>query len=195
MNFTTSSDCELIEAIRQNDRDAFKELFNRHWKRVHAITYCKIRCEDTTKEIVQELFIALWEKRANLQVNNVSSYLYKAAKNRILNYIASEVVYKKHWNNYNELTPTSSNVTENDIQLKELIEAFEKGIEGLPEKSRAIFTLNRLEGRSVAEIATFFKLSEKAIQYHITLSLKTLRIRLKDYKGSLYILAILSLFH
>jgi RNA polymerase sigma-70 factor (ECF subfamily) len=188
------SDRELIEAIRQNDSDAFKVLFDRYWKRVHTIAYSKIRCEEVTKEIVQELFISLWDKRATLQVNHLPSYLYTATKNRILNYIASEAVQKRHWNNIKESVPLVSNVTENDVQLNELLEALEKGIDNLPEKSRLIFKLNRLEGRSVAEIATFFKLSEKAIQYHITSCLKKLRVSLKEYTGSSYLLFVLSLF-
>jgi RNA polymerase sigma-70 factor (ECF subfamily) len=54
-------------------------------------------------------------------------------------------------------------------------------MEGLPNKTKTVFQLNRLEGRSIPEIAAALNLSEKAIEYHLTRSLKKLRVHLKDF--------------
>lgn len=75
-------------------------------------------------------------------------------------------------------------------QYQDLVAAIEMGLTGLPEKSRKVFKLHRMEGWSVPEIANFLNLSEKAIQYHLTQSVKRLRVHLKNYILTVGILII-----
>jgi RNA polymerase sigma-70 factor (family 1) len=180
LSFSTSTDIELLEAIRENSREAFAELFRRHWKKVHAMVWVRIHQEDAAQEIVQELFISLWEKRATLSIGHLPSYLSSAVKNRVLNYIDSQTVRTRHWEKYTRFTAEQDNVTQKDVELAELIEAIESGIEHLPEKSKRVYLLQQ-EGRSIKEISNLLHLSEKAIEYHITQSIKKLRFHLKDY--------------
>jgi RNA polymerase sigma-70 factor (ECF subfamily) len=181
LQFTTYSDLELLEAIRHDDEEAFTELFQRYWKTVHAMAYVRVRSEEVTTEIVQELFISLWDKRASQSIRHLPSYFNKAVKNKTLNHIEAQLVRKNYWAYYKKFIPGQENATENTVEFDELMEAVETGMEDLPEKSKKVFKLNRLEGRSISEIADMLQLSEKAIQYHITLSLKKLRLHLKDY--------------
>jgi RNA polymerase sigma-70 factor (family 1) len=181
LDFTTHTDSQLLKAIQQNDEQAFAELFHRYWENTYALTLARIRSEEVTKEIVQEIFISIWKKRSTLSIDHVPSYLFVATKNRIINYIASQTVLRKHQDYYNSFVPANANVTDNDVELNELMEALAYGIDQLPEKSRTIFKLNRMDGRSIWEIANILNLSEKAIQYHITQSIKKLRLHLKDY--------------
>lgn len=178
---STCTDLELLEAIRHDDEEAFTELFKRHWRKVHAMAYPRVRSEEVTAEIVQDLFITLWDKRASLAITHLHSYLYTAVKNKALNYIESQVVRENYWDYYKKFGPEQENVTQNAVEFDELMEAIENGIQYLPEKSKKVFRLNRLEGRSISEIANTLNLSEKAIQYHLTQSLKKLRLHLKDY--------------
>lgn len=169
-----------MEAIRQDDEKAFAELFNRHWRKAHMMAYSKVHNKHVTEEIVQDLFITLWDKRASLSIQNISSYFYTSIKNKSLNYIESCVVRKKYWEHYKTFAPQSEESTDNIIEYNELLEAIEQGMEHLPKKTKRIFQLNRLEGRSISEIAKLLNLSEKAIEYHLTISLKQLRLHLKD---------------
>ena len=181
MPASTLTDCELLEAVRQNDKKAFAELFKRYWKKVYAMTYALVRSEKQTQEIVQEIFISLWDKRLTLSINHLPSYLYVTVKNRTLNYISSQITREKYWNYYKQYIPLHENVTANAVEFNELMEALEDGIEQLPEKSKKVFRLNHLEGHSISEISNLLNLSEKAIRYHLTQSVKKLRLHLKDY--------------
>ncbi|HZI23552.1 MAG TPA: RNA polymerase sigma-70 factor [Chryseolinea sp.] len=181
MPASTLTDYELLEAVRQNDKKAFEELFRRYWKKVYAMTYALVRSEKPTQEIVQDIFISLWDKRLTLSINHLPSYLYVTAKNRTLNYIASQITREKYWNYYKQFIPLQENVTANAVEFNELMEALEDGIEQLPEKSKKVFRLNHLEGHSISEISNLLNLSEKAIRYHLTQSVKKLRLHLKDY--------------
>jgi len=167
--------------MRNNDEDAFTEIFRRYFKKVHCMTYARVRSEEATQEIVQDLFITLWDKRATLSISHLPSYLYSAVKNRVLNYIESQIVRKKYQDYYKLFVPGQEDITQNDVGTHELMKAIEKAMEHLPEKTKRVFRLNRLEGHSIQEIAGILNLSHKAARYHLTQSLKKLRRHLKDY--------------
>ena len=177
---SSNSDQELLQAIRDNDEKAFAELFRRYWKYAYTITYKRIRSEAVTQEIVQDLFISLWNRRAKLSVEHLPSYLYVSVKNKVLNYVASQNARKKHWDYYKLFIPAQDTVTDKDVELNELMNFIEDGIEHLPEKSKRVFKLNLLEGRSITEIADILNLSEKSIHYHLSQSVKKVRLHLKN---------------
>jgi len=188
---STYSDEELLSAIRQDDEKAFAELVKRYWKQVHALTYARVRSLDATQEIVQSLFISLWDKRATLSIRHLPSYLNGATKNRVLNYIDSQLTHRRHWDYYKQFISQQANVTDHDVEVNELMEALECGMNNLPEKSKKIFRLHQLEGLPISEIARSLNLSEKAIQYHLTQSTKKLKLHLKDYMFTGYLLLAL----
>jgi RNA polymerase sigma-70 factor (ECF subfamily) len=89
MPISSYSDGELLSAIRHDDEKAFAELFERYWKQVHAMTYAMVRSMEATQEIVQNIFISLWDNRTTLSISHLPSYLQAATKNCVLNYIDS----------------------------------------------------------------------------------------------------------
>ncbi len=191
-NFIHHTEEQLLQAIRTDCEKAFAELFRRYWRKAHGLAHSKVHSKEVAEEIVQDLFITLWDKRATLQINNFSSYLYTTVKNKSLNYIEACVVREKYWTYYKTFAPQYDEATEKTVAYDELVEAIENEMNHLPEKSKKVFRLNRLEGHSIPEIASALNLSEKAIEYHITRSLKQLRLHLKDY--ILSIIAISSIF-
>ncbi len=180
-DYNSYNDKELLSAIRTDDEKAFAELFDRYWPKAHLITYSKVRSREVTEEIVQDIFITLWDKRASNNINNISSYLYTAIKNKAINYIEHNIVKKKYWDYYKTFIPSGESSTEQLMDYNSLMEAIETGLNQLPEKTKKVFELNRLEGRSIPEIAKILDLSEKAIEYHLTRSLKQLKMYLKDF--------------
>lgn len=171
----------MLEAIRKNDEKAFNELFNRYWRKVHAMAYSRVRSKEVTEEIVQDLFTSLWDKRATHSIKNLHSYLFQAVKFKVLNYLESRIVQEKYWDYYKNFVPQKENATQIAVEYDDLMEAIEQGMEHLPEKSKNVFRLHRMEGWSIPEIASRLNLSEKAIQYHLTQSVKKLRVHLKNY--------------
>jgi len=181
LELSNLTDHELLNAISQDDEKAFAELFRRYWKQVHAMAYARVKSKEVTEEIVQDLFASLWDKRATQSIRHLSSYLYQAVKFKVLNYIESRVVREKYWDYYQRFIPQMENSTDMDVAYVDLMDAIEQGMQQLPEKSQQVFRLNRLEGHSVSEIASILNLSEKAIRYHLTRSVKKIRVHLKNY--------------
>lgn len=185
--YSDYTDRDLLHAMRLDDEKAFSELFRRYWRKVHAMAFCRVRSKVVTEEIVQDLFISLWDKRATQSINHLSSYLFLAVKFKALNHIDSKLVQEKYWNYYKNFIPQKEDATDIAVEYNDLMDAIEQGMEHLPEKSKKVFRLNRLEGHSIPEIANLLNLSEKAIQYHLTQSVKRLRVHLKNYILSILI--------
>ena len=175
------TDEQLVAIVRDGNDEAFAELFNRHWERVYNMVYARIKDRVVTEEMAQEIFMKLWDKRAELAIDNFSAYLYTCVKHRCLNYIESKIARKKHWERYKVFLPVQDDSTSKLIALNDLREALEKGLNKIPQKSKMIFRMNRIEGQSVKQIAGQMNLSEKAIQYHLTRSVRELRLYLKEF--------------
>ena len=185
------SDEQLLTAIRNDDAQAFSEFVRRYWKKAYHITYSKVRSQPVTEEIVQDLFTTLWDKRATLSIGNVYAFIFTCVRNKSINYIESQLVRKKYWDYYKAFIPQQEESTRREVEFNELMQAVETCVETLPEKSRSVFRLSRLEGMPNREIAERLNLSEKSIEYHLTKSLKVMRLALKDF--TLLLLAVVYL--
>lgn len=172
---------ELLKRFQSGDNVAFEEIFNLYWQQLYTIANRSLRSHEEAEEIVQELFTTLWQQKSTLRILNISSYLTSAVKKRAIDKIRSKLVHEKYWDYYSAFRIDHGQDTENTVCFNELNLELEKAIDRLPQKSRQVFRLNRLEGRSISEIAGFLKISERAIEYHLTKSVRELRIYLKDF--------------
>jgi RNA polymerase sigma-70 factor (family 1) len=175
------SEKEDLDNLREGNEEAFQRIFKRYWYALYKSAFNKVQSHEEAEEVVQSIFYNLWEKRETLLINNLSHYLHTAVRNNILNSIRAKITQKKYWDYYKHFVPVQKEATEHEVVYNDLCVAVEEAINQLPEKSGKIFRLNRMEGRSIAEIADLLKLSEKAIEYHLTKSLKKLRVHLKDF--------------
>jgi RNA polymerase sigma-70 factor (ECF subfamily) len=167
--------------LRQGREDAFQEIFKTYWCRLYTIAYSKLQSREEAEEIVQGIFVNLWEKRETLLITNLSFYLQKAVTNRVINQIRSKITQRKYWQHYQQYMPLQREGTDDLAICNDLEHVVEEVVNRLPKKSREVFRLSRVEGQSVAEIANRLNLSEKAIEYHISKSLKELRVHLKNF--------------
>ena len=171
----------LLADLRKGCVNAFEKIFKRHWEPLYQNAKSKLRSHDEAEEVIQNIFSALWERRETLLITNLTFYLNTALRNRILNIIRDKIPQEKYWNYYRAFIPQTQDITDQAVAFDDLNDAVQLAVSHLPEKSRQVFKLSRLEGRSNAEIANLLKVSEKAIEYHLTKSLKALKIHLKDY--------------
>jgi RNA polymerase sigma-70 factor (family 1) len=181
MDVNHHSDEILIKNLRKGDTQAFEQIFRKYWQRLYVVAKAKLMSHDEAEEVIQGIFSALWEKRATLLIHDLEHYLHVCVRNKVLNQIRSNITKEKYWAHYKTFLPQSNEVTADTVAFIDLDNALENAVNALPEKSRQVFRLSRVEGRSNAEIASLLALSEKAIEYHLTKSLKDLKVRLKDY--------------
>jgi len=171
----------LLADLQKGSVRAFEQIFKRHWEPLYRHARVKLRSHEEAEEIIQNIFSTLWERRETLAISNLTHYLNTALRNRILNVIRDRIPQEKYWKYYKAFIPQQEANTEQKVDFNDLNTAVETAVEKLPERSRQVFKLSRLEGMTNAEIANVLKVSEKAIEYHLTRSLKELKVQLKDF--------------
>lgn len=180
MEYKILSDELLVKLLRVGEQDAFEEIYRRYWQKLLRSAQFKLRSKETIEEILQDLFISLWEKREKVLIENLEAYLNTSLRYLIINQIKKQILQEKFVEyslKKNELTDD----VDESVAFNELSVAIEKAIEQLPEKTQQIFRLNRLEYKTVKEIAVLLETPERTVEYHITQALKALRIHLREF--------------
>ena len=181
MEYALLSDELLTKLLRASDADAFREIYNRYWKKLYQTALAKTHTEQVAEELVQNIFVSVWENRATAQIESLEHYLMRAMKYKVINYIQSILAKESHLKVIHDHAIKEEVNSETQLLLHELNLAIHTAIEKLPAKTKTIFKLSREENRTVKEIAQLMNLSEKAVEYHITQSLKLMRLHLKDF--------------
>jgi RNA polymerase sigma-70 factor (ECF subfamily) len=165
----------LLKHIIYGDAKAFEKLFKFYFQLL--VNFCFPFVDDISvaENIVQEVFLKLWENRANLnQEIKIKFYLYRAVKNKVLNYLRHLDVVKKrtkdvYFFNY------SLDKSEEQASNEKIIEIMNKTIEKLPEKRKIIFYMSKYENLKYLEIAQILNISVKTVENQMGRALKFLR--------------------
>ena len=181
MFITSHTENKTVTAFSDDDEEAFLKIYDEYWYKVFLIAYKRLGNKDVAEELTQDLFLKLWEKRHTLKPQNISSYLFVAIKNSVIDHIQSGLVANKYLHFYKTFGELSSTATQNIIEFDDLTQAIEKGLTQLPTKTQEVFKLSRLESWSLDKIARHLHLSEKTVGYHLTKSLKFMRAYLREY--------------
>lgn len=180
------TDIELTACIRSGDELAFTEVYSRYWKKLLAIAYHYTKDKIVAEEIVQEVFISLWNRRNKVKIKSLANYLATAIKFSVFKQLARQKRRLDIVRSISEPAPLSLDEQEIDARfLKEYITGI---VEQLPDKCRLVFKYSRDNGLTIPEIARQMELSEKTVESHLTKALKTIRLDL-DRSGLLTIIA------
>ncbi|RZM25307.1 MAG: sigma-70 family RNA polymerase sigma factor [Pedobacter sp.] len=165
---------ELFLRLKTGDRLAYEEIYRLHSKELLQLAYRKTRDKVVAEDLVQNIFISIWDKRERLEVHDGWNYLCGALKFSIINYIRSQVIENKYLD-FSRLHFDESEGGSNTAELNDLSSVIERGLTALPEKTQKIFRLSRYEHQSTKNISSTMNISEKTVEYHITRSLKWMK--------------------
>jgi RNA polymerase sigma-70 factor (ECF subfamily) len=148
------------------------------------------------EDIVSEALINLWQITRKETVEHPQALLLTMLKNDALNYLkhqevkmaAMESISLKMTRDLNYRIATLEACDPQEVFSSEVTEIAERTLLSLPEQTRRVFEMSRYDHLSVKEIAGQLALSPKSVEYHITKSIKALRIALKDYLPLFYFL-------
>lgn len=182
------SDDQLATLLRQGDHDAFGVIYNRYKGVLHVHAYKKLGDLEEAKDLIQELFVNLWDKRDSLpETLNFSGYLYTTLRNRILDSIAHDKVADKYASSLQNFVTENNFITDRHVRERELTRLIEEAVNELPPRMREVFIMSRNEGKSHKEIAETFDISESTVKNHMKGALKILRSKLGFFTYILFI--------
>ncbi len=173
---------EDIEALTTGNVAAFERLYRKLEPKLFAFAMKLVRNREDAEEIVQEVFLKVWERRSSLDpAQNLDGYLFTTAKNLVYNK-ARHRVYEFAFGQYlADYGAISENSTQTTLEHKELVQLFEEACASMPPVRRQVFVMSRTEGLSNTEIASALNTSNSNIENHINKALKMLREKFKSY--------------
>ena len=134
------------------------------------------------REIVQDVFIQLWEKRENIDLSkSVKTYISTSVRNKCLNYLRDHQKFNTEILNYEGLGIDSGYEVTDTLIEKDLQIQISLAINELPEKCREVFLLSREKELKYQEIATHLGISVKTVETQMSKALQHLRNRLSEY--------------
>lgn len=156
---------ELIYRIASGDRDAYTQFYTVYLRNIYKYVFSICAVKETSEEIVQELFLKIWENRESLvKVVSVKAYLYQSAKNLLFDYIRRLQVEGRVLDVIELNGLMTGNYTDNHFIYKEYYQMAQHAIDMLPEKRKQIFKLRLNDDLSLDEIALKLHISKSVVK-------------------------------
>ena len=182
----------LIQHLKDGVESAYEVLFKTFYKELVVYANRYLYNMDVSKEVVQDLFVKLYEKRKKLAINSsLKAYLFRSVQNKCINYINAQKIRNKYTETAKNNQVEVDTPIDKSIDLAELENALYAAIGELPPKCRMIFKMNRFEGYSNQEIAERLDLSKRTVETQITKALRALRTKLRPFIQEAMLIGVL----
>lgn len=185
-DFSELDDVGLLHLLQSDNEAAFTEIYNRYWDKLFSIAAHKLQNFAEAEEVVQDIFLEIWNRRHQLTItSSLSAYLATAVKYKVINIFAlrnRQLQYQQH---AVQTVASQDLSTEQWLSFGELRNRLAILVGELPEKCRLVFHLSREEGMSHKEIAATIGIAEKTVEAHLSRALRTLRTQLQSLSSFL----------
>lgn len=183
------TDQELVVFLRQGEDRAFMEIYERYQALLFAYAYRKLQDKEEAQDVVQEIFITLWEKRDNFVLKtHLSGFLYKSVLNRVLDIWKHQRVVQQHVEAHQLTIDVDSVETDYLVREKDILALIEKEIAAMPPRMREVYHLKHREYLSTKAIATQLGISENTVSNQLKNASAHLKQRLGLVVFVLYVL-------
>lgn len=172
------------------DHAAFEALYRRYSPMMYKAAYAVLNDRQASSDLVQEIFIWLWEKRLNLSIETIQPYLRTAVKFKVANLIRSGKIRDNFFEELARRNTSTENNTGELIEVKHMKMVIQQAIDSLPPQSRKIFLLRREQQYTNKEIAAQLGITVKAVEKQMTISLRLIRKAMEPHLVELLILAV-----
>ncbi|WP_316799746.1 RNA polymerase sigma-70 factor [Pedobacter frigidisoli] len=173
------TDLQLAALLRNSDHAAFSEIYDRYWAVLYLHARKLLNNDEEARDVVQELFTTLWKKSGQIEFNvQLSSYLYKAIRNRIFKHIGRQKLVHDYQQSLADFINEGHIDTDTLVRERELSRLIEQQIQALPPKMREVFELSRKQHLSHKEISEKLGISEHTVKRQVSNALGILRDKL-----------------
>lgn len=171
------NDIQLIDRLKQDDEVALSRIYEKYWEPLYLAAYHVIKDKQICEDIIQELFIKLWNKRQSIEITvSLKAYLYASIRYEVYRQIRTGAV---RGDIYDDLVARlHTPACDGTIEYKELIAQVSTIVDKLPQKCREVYKLSREENLSHKQIASMLNISAKTVENHLTKALRLLRTSL-----------------
>ena len=170
-------DIELMDRIRSGDENALKLIYKKYWNQLFSSAFNVLRDQHVCEDIIQEIFINLWNKREIIEIRvSLKSYLFASTRYEVYRQVRFCSVREDIFENIFERMESPSEY--GNIEHRELLSQISSIVDNLSEKCKVVYKLSREEQLSHKEIASQLDISTKTVENHINKALHQLRTSL-----------------
>ncbi|MCE7055193.1 RNA polymerase sigma-70 factor [Algoriphagus sp. AGSA1] len=166
-------DSVLIKMIKQSNHIAFHEFYQRHWEQLYLRAFSILQDSDASEDIVQDVFLEIWNKRTDLNIDKPSQYLFTCVKHAIFKVLQKQKLKERHLHTLNSIDLLVQ--AEASMDTQEIEQAILNHLDQLPGRCKEIFVMSRFENMSNREIALKLGISTKTVENQIYRALKSLK--------------------
>ena len=176
-------DIQIVKQLKQGDLSAFDSLFIKYYKLLCASAYFLLKDEQEAKDLVQTLFLDIWEKKLYLHFHDeIKGYLYRAVKNRCLNEISKQKTRDKNNKAFADLQDQKS--SPHDEVTSDYYGQIQNTLEGMAGQKKVAIQMVYVKGKKYQEAANEMGISMNSFKTHLKSGLKILRYKEKNKKNN-----------
>lgn len=180
------SEKEILTSIIKGNEAAYEFVFLTFYNDLCVYASGIIKDKTSAEEIVQDVFVKLWEERENLVIKiSLKAYLYRAVHNRSINYLDHQSVKQKYTtsvkNSADLVSPVSADYPIANLIVQELDQKINQSISELPAQCREVFMLIRYDDLSYQDAAVKLGISINTVKTQLQRAISRLRESLKEY--------------
>lgn len=172
------SNAELLKRIALDDKDAFKELYQRYADKMLVYALNILKNKEVCEDLIQNIFIDFWSKRKSSSIDNLEGFLFRAVKFQVFNYFRNQKISDTDLTRLN-IVDAAVTATKK-MEYDELESAIYSVVANLPPRCKEIFELSRFEHKSNSEIALILDISIQAVKNQISKAISVIRTSLQD---------------
>lgn len=173
----------VMQELRKGSVSTFEMVYKIYCKKLFFFINSYTRNNETSEEILQDVFVKLWEKKESLDLSlSLNSYIYTIAKNLAIDFIRKKRVKIFPIENVEEKNISCDNEGEKHLISIELDMLLEDAIGRLSERKQKIFKLHRFDKLTYKQIAQQLGISVSAVEKNISLALKTIQKHIAQKK-------------
>lgn len=171
-----TTDLLLWQEITKDNTEAFNRLFYDYWPALNRFATSYLADHSEREEVLQELFIELYQKRHHIHIrSSLHSFLKAFTRNRILNYLRNRSLYQKHVVQAGRLKMYSEDNTEAKLSMKETEARIRQALSVMPLKYRQVYVLNRECQYSLVKVASLLNRPLATVEKQLVKALQFLR--------------------
>lgn len=183
--YASYSEDILVKKLQKGDNDAFTEIYNRFWKLLFAIAYKHIGSKEGAEEIVQDIFMRLWDRRGELEILNLGAYLATACKYAVFKQIAREKLRRDKIAGQHNLWSPSAHDLESAIHARFLEQMLAVAVDALPTQCKLVYKLSEEEHLKLSEVAKELEISANTARNHLARARQIIRSTLREAGASM----------
>lgn len=165
----------LVDGLNKSSTRAYSQLFDLYWQSMFARAFSLVQNEHAAKDIVQEIWIDIWNRRTSLHDKSFEAYLHKAVRNNCYKYFRSNKFNRVQLEVIGLLASAQPPKVEQKHNLTAVQNNIEKAIQDLPKRCQQIFRLSRYKQVPNTQIAEDLGISKRTVENQLSIALKAIR--------------------